>query len=332
MDTPTVLIAGGAGYIGSHTAKVFRQAGMTPVILDNLCTGNRFALRFGPFHEGSIADRALVGRLVEQYRPEGAILFAGHAYVGESTSNPRKYFRNNVTDTLEFLNALLDAGLKRIVFSSSCSIYGIQQHMPISEDAGKDPLSPYAETKLFAEKILRWYESAYGLEYASLRYFNAAGADPEGEIGEHHDPETHLIPLAVYAAMGRAPLRIFGTDYATPDGTAIRDYIHVTDLAEGHLQALRHLMSGGGSLVLNLGTGSGYSVREVIAAVERVSGERVPAELGPRREGDAPILVCDPRRARQTLAWTPRYSSLEAIVSTAWHWHRDLEQSAAAAS
>ncbi len=271
---PTVLVAGGAGYIGSHTCKVLKQSSFEPVVLDNLSTGHRYTLRFGPFYEGGIADAALVQRIVEERKPVGVILFAGHAYVGESTSNPRKYFGNNVTDAIAFLNALVDAGVRNIVFSSSCSIYGIQEKMPIREDSSKDPLSPYAETKLFFEKVLRWYGSAYGVRSVCLRYFNAAGADPDGELGEFHDPETHLIPLTCYAALGRTTLRVFGTDYATPDGTAIRDYIHVTDLADAHVRALHHLTNGGASLQLNVGTGTGSSVRQVIDAVERAAGRR----------------------------------------------------------
>jgi UDP-arabinose 4-epimerase len=323
-SSPTVLIAGGAGYIGSHTAKVLYQEGIGSVVLDNLCTGNRDAARFGPFYEGSIADSVLLGQVVEQHQFVGAILFAGHAYVGESVENPRKYFRNNVSDAIHFLDVLVDAGVRRVVFSSSCSVYGIQDSLPIGEDSATDPLSPYAETKLFIEKVLRWYGSAYGLRFACLRYFNAAGADPGGELGEHHDPETHLIPLAIHAAMGRKPLRVFGTDYPTPDGTAIRDYTHVTDLAEAHLRAMRYLMKDGEPITLNLGTGTGHSVREVIQAVEVRGGVPVPVEYGPRREGDAPALVADPARARDVLGWIPQYSSLETIVRTAWQWHKEL--------
>ena len=295
---------------------------MTPVVLDNLCTGNRDAAQFGPFYEGSISDDILVRRILAEHNCSGAILFAGHAYVGESTSDPRKYFRNNVTNSIDFLNTLLDAGLRNVVFSSSCSIYGMQEKIPINEESSTNPLSPYAETKLFFEKVLKWYGSAYGLRYARLRYFNASGADPEGQLGENHDPETHLIPLTIYAAMGKGPLRVFGTDYPTPDGTAIRDYAHVTDLADAHLKSLRHLIAGGDSLTLNLGTGTGHSVRDVIHAVEKVSGQPVPAEYGPRREGDAPALVADPARALALLGWKPQYSSLETIVGTAWNWHK----------
>jgi UDP-arabinose 4-epimerase len=301
---------------------VLYQGGLAPVVLDNLCTGNRDALGFGPFYKGSIADSVLLGQIIEQHQPIGAILFAGHAYVGESVENPRKYFHNNVVDAIHFLDALVDAGLRRVVFSSSCSVYGIQESGPIREDSSTDPLSPYAETKLFIEKVLRWYESAYRLRYSSLRYFNAAGADQEGELGERHDPETHLIPLAIHAAMGGKPLRVFGTDYPTRDGTAIRDYTQVTDLADAHLRALRRLMADGGSLTLNLGTGTGHTVREVIQAVELQAGMPVPVEYEPGREGDAPALVADPARARDLLGWIPKYSSLETIVRTAWQWHK----------
>lgn len=325
-SVPCVLVAGGAGYIGSHTAKMLVRAGFRPIVLDNLCTGNRFALRFGPFYEGSIADTSLIRDIVNRHYPIGTILFAGHAYVGESTENPRKYFQNNVTEAIHFLNNLVDSGGSRtVVFSSSCSVYGIQKHTPIIEDSPVNPLSPYAETKLFLEAALRWYGSAYGVKHACLRYFNAAGADPDGELGERHDPETHLIPLTIYSAMGRAPLKVFGTDYATPDGTAIRDYIHVMDLAMAHIQALRHLMENGPSFTANLGTGTGSSVLEVIREVERIAGKAVPVEYSVRREGDAPALVADPARARSILKWTPQYSSLEMIVRTAWNWHQGTD-------
>jgi len=321
LTPPSVLIAGGAGYIGSHTAKVLLAAGMTPLVLDNLCTGNRESVRFGPFFEGSIADSALVRRIIEEYRPCGAILFAGHAYVGESTQNPRKYFRNNVSDTIRFLDTLIDCGLLRVVFSSSCSVYGVSDRIPIDEESETHPLSPYGESKLFIEKVLHWYDSAYDLRSACLRYFNAAGADPEGELGEHHTPETHLIPLAIQAALGGDTLKVFGTDYPTPDGTAIRDYIHVTDLAAAHLQALRCLIRDSNSMTLNLGAGCGYSVKQVIQTVESQTGLRVPVELTPRREGDAPKLIADAARARLALGWTPEYSSLETVVRTAWNWY-----------
>ena len=321
--TPSILVAGGAGYVGSHTAKYLADSGFQPVILDNLSSGHRFALKFGPFYEGSIRDRAVLEEIAAKHQPIGAILFAGFIAVGESTQHPRKYFHNNVIDSIQFLDNYLDLKLPgNIVFSSSASVYGVQEKVPIPEDAPLDPLSPYAETKLFFERVLRWYGSAYGLKSACLRYFNAAGADPGGELGECHDPETHLIPLALNAATGGSQLRVFGTDYPTPDGTAIRDYIHVTDLADAHLRSLRHLMQPqSSSFVANLGTGAGSSVLEVIRMVEQVSGRKVPVEYGPRREGDAPSLVADPRLARELLGWSPQYSSLESIVRTAWSWH-----------
>jgi len=296
--------------------------------LDNLCTGHRENLKFGPFYEGSINDAGLLEEIAEKHRPVGAILFAGHAYVGESTGNPRKYFHNNVIDSIQFLDQYLALGLNNIVFSSSCSVYGIQKKVPIVESSPTDPLSPYAETKLFFEKVLRWYGSAYGIKSACLRYFNAAGGDPDGELGEHHDPETHLIPLTLDAATGGPGLRVFGTDYPTPDGTAIRDYIHVTDLADAHVRALKHLMQEkSSSFIANLGTGNGSSVLEVIQMVEKVSGKKVPVEYGPRREGDAPALVADPTYVRQLLGWVPQHSSLEEIIKTAWAWHVKEHQS-----
>jgi UDP-arabinose 4-epimerase len=320
-EQPAVLVAGGAGYIGSHTAKMLRQTGFLPVALDSLVTGNRWAVRFGPFVEGSIADRALVAKTIREHGIEAGILFAAHAYVGESTQEPAKYYRNNISQAIEFLDSLRGAGVNKLVFSSSCSIYGIQKVIPIGEDSPKDPLSPYAETKLFLEKALRWYDSAYGMKAVCLRYFNAAGTDPEGEIGEWHDPETHLIPLTIQAALGGQPLRVFGDDYPTPDGTAVRDYIHVTDLADAHVRALRHLMDGGASAQFNCGTGEGHSVRQVVDMVEKVSGRKVPVEFGPRREGDAPALVANAGKIREALGWTPQHSSLETICTTAWRWY-----------
>ena len=321
-QTP-VLVAGGAGFIGSHTAKLLRQSGFLPVVVDNLVTGNRWAARFGPYVEGSIADRSLIQKTIEEHKIQGAILFAAHAYVGESTQHPAKYYRNNICESLAFLDTLLAMDVKALVFSSSCSIYGIQKEIPIREDSPKDPLSPYAETKLFLENAARWYDQAYSLRTVCLRYFNAAGADPEGEIGEWHDPETHLIPLTIQSALGGPRLRILGSDYPTPDGTAVRDYIHVTDLADAHVRALRYLFDGGASAQFNCGTGDGHSVQQVVDMVERVSGRKVAVDHAPRRQGDAPALVADPRRIRETLGWIPRHSSLESIVRTAWSWYSE---------
>lgn len=319
-----VLVAGGAGFIGSHTAKVLRQNGFVPVVLDNLVTGNRWSVKFGPYAEGAIGDRELVSDVIRQYSIEGAILFAAHAYVGESTGAPAKYYRNNISQSIEFLDALLEGGVRHLVFSSSCSIYGVQERVPIAEDADKNPLSPYAETKLFLENALRWYEDAYGLRSVCLRYFNAAGADPEGELGEWHNPETHLIPLTIGAALDGPPLRVFGSDYPTPDGTAVRDYIHVTDLADAHVRSLRYLMAGGKGDRFNCGTGTGYSVREVIRKVEEISGRTVRAEFVARRVGDAATLIADSRRIQAALEWTPRHSSLDEIIGTAWRWYSEL--------
>jgi UDP-glucose-4-epimerase GalE len=328
-SVPSVLVAGGAGYIGSHTAKALVQAGFQPVVLDNLSTGHRSAVKYGPFYEGSISDGTGLTEIAAKHRPVGAILFAGYIAVGESTQNPNKYFHNNVVEPMQFLEHYRELELpQNIVFSSSAAVYGIQGKEPIGESSPMDPLSPYAETKLFFERVLRWYGSAYGMKSACLRYFNAAGADPDGELGECHGPETHLIPLALAAITGGAPLRVFGTDYETPDCTAIRDYIHVTDLADAHIRALRHLMTEGStSFVANLGTGTGTSVREVIQMVEKVAGKTVPVEYGPRREGDAPALVADASYVRKLLGWVPQHSSLESIIQTAWAWHTREAQS-----
>jgi UDP-glucose-4-epimerase GalE len=332
QEKPAILVAGGAGYIGSHTAKLLRKGGFLPVVLDNLVTGNRWAARFGPFVEGSIANRPLVEKTIREYGVKAVILFAAHAYVGESTGHPAKYYRNNISEPVAFLDALLAADVKMLVFSSSCSIYGIQKGTSIREDSPKDPLSPYAETKLFLENALRWYDHAYGLRSVCLRYFNAAGADPEGEIGEWHNPETHLIPLTIGAAMGGPRLRILGDDYPTADGTAVRDYIHVTDLADAHVRALDYLLDGGASAQFNCGTGTGHSVRQVVDMIERVSGKRVPLEIAPRRIGDAPVLVADAARINQTLGWKPHYSGLETICKTAWRWYSELDPARLAAT
>ncbi len=331
-----VLVTGGAGYIGSHTCKMLASAGYQPVTLDNLVYGHRWAVQWGPLVEGDIADATLLRATIATYAIQAVVHFAAYAYVGESMQDPGKYFRNNVVNTLNLLDALVASDVRHIVFSSTCATYGLPERLPISEDQSQRPTNPYGESKLFVERALHWHGVAHGLRAVALRYFNAAGADPEGELGEEHDPETHLIPLAVQAALGRRDhLELFGTDYATPDGTAIRDYIHVTDLADAHVRALNYLRAGGPSTALNLGTGQGYSVREVIAAVERAAGGPVPVHEAPRRPGDPPALVADPARARQLLEWRPTRSDLPTIVTTAWRWHStaqpaDNEQPAAA--
>jgi UDP-arabinose 4-epimerase len=319
----TVLVTGGAGYIGSHACKALARAGYAPVVLDSLVYGHRDAVRWGPFVEGDLADRRLLGDTLRRFDIAAVMHFAAFAYVGESTTKPALYFANNVVNSLGLLEAMRETGVKTIVFSSTCATYGIPDTVPIREDMPQRPVNPYGESKLMVERMLHWQGQAHGLGHVALRYFNAAGADPEGETGEHHEPETHLIPLILDVALGkRAQIDIYGTDYPTPDGSAIRDYIHVTDLAEAHVLALGHLERGGPSTALNLATGQGYSVREVIAAAERVTQRRIPRRESARRPGDPPALVADPGRARKLLAWTPRCSDLDTILATAWAWHR----------
>jgi UDP-arabinose 4-epimerase len=318
----SILIVGGAGYIGSQTAKAVARAGLEPVVLDNLVYGHRWAARWGPLVEGDIGDRALVDRVVREHRVTAVIHFAAYTAVGESVRDPRRYFGNNVAGTLALLDVMIDRGVRDIVFSSTAAVYGEPIHVPITEQHPQRPINPYGDTKLAVERALHWYQGAYDLRYAALRYFNAAGADPDGEVGEDHDPETHLVPLTIGAALGRAPaLKIFGTDYPTPDGTAIRDYIHVADLADAHLLALGRLEKGDKALALNLGTGKGHSVREVVASVEKISGRNVPRVEVERRAGDPPSLVADPSRARQSLGWMPKYAELDTIVEHAYRWH-----------
>ncbi|HZT96351.1 MAG TPA: UDP-glucose 4-epimerase GalE [Chloroflexota bacterium] len=318
----TILVTGGAGYIGSHTAKALSEAGMEPVAFDDLSTGHRDSVRWGPLVEGSLADREQIAAALRRHSVDAVIHFAAKAYVGESVVVPRMYFQSNVVNTLNLLAAMLDCGVKHIVFSSTCAVYGIPEHVPITEQQAPQPVNPYGESKAFVERVLSWYGQAYGLRWVALRYFNASGADPEGRIGEVHQPETHLIPLAIRAALGlESAIGIFGVDYPTPDGTAVRDYIHVEDLARAHLLALDHLRDGGDVMALNLGTGHGSSVREVLNSVESVSGRQVPAIEMDRRAGDPPILVADPSLAGQELGWQASYKDLDGIVKTAWKWH-----------
>jgi UDP-glucose-4-epimerase GalE len=313
-----ILVVGGAGYIGSHTARSLRRHGYEVIIYDNLSTGHKFLADGFELIVGDIADGAKLAHTMK--RTEAVMHFAAHAYVGESVENPRKYFQNNVEAALTLLNTVVDAGVRSFVFSSSCAVYGAPPKVPIGEDTPRQPVNPYGVSKLFFENALEAYQRAYGLSFSSLRYFNAAGADESGEIGELHDPETHLIPLALAAAAGTGPeLRVLGFDYPTPDGTCIRDYVHVNDLAEAHVLALQHLMNGGAPLALNLGTGEGYSVKQVLAAIQEATGMPVPWRMGPRRPGDPSVLVADPSRAQSSLRWKP-LRSLHDIVSTAWNW------------
>ena len=318
----TILVTGGAGYIGSHACKALARAGHRPVTYDNLVYGHREAVRWGPLVEADLADSDRLADTLQRYDIAAVMHFAAFAYVGESVIKPEAYFQNNVTNSLKLLEAMRAHDVRRIVFSSTCATYGIPEQVPVSESAFQRPVNPYGESKLMVERMLQWYGSAHGFTHATLRYFNAAGADPEGEIGEDHQPETHLIPLVLEAALGnRAQIDVFGTDYQTPDGTAIRDFIHVQDLAEAHVKALDRLLAGGLSLTLNLGTGVGHTVREVIAAAERITGHRIPRREGPRRPGDPPVLVADASRAREVLGWTPALSDLDTIIRTAWAWH-----------
>ena len=313
-----VLVIGGAGYIGSHTARVLRQAGHDVIIFDNLRTGYEILASGFELVKGDMLDAAALARVLP--RAEAVMHFAAHAYVGESVTNPRKYFHNNVEGGLSLLNAALEAGVKKIIFSSTCAVYGEPAKVPIEENIPRQPVNPYGVSKLFFEQALEAYDRAYGFRYASLRYFNAAGADESGEIGELHDPETHLIPLALAAAAGTRPeLQVFGSDYPTPDGTCIRDYIHVNDLASAHVKALEYLVAGNGSVAVNLGTGTGASVREVISAVEKATGRRVPRKIVPRRPGDPPALVANPAKAQKLLNWKAT-RGLDNIVGTAWNW------------
>jgi UDP-arabinose 4-epimerase len=316
-----VLVTGGAGYIGSHTAKVLAKSGYKPVVVDNMTFGHDWAVKWGPLEKGDLCDADFVRQVLAQHKIEAVVHFAANAFVGESMSNPRKYFKNNVVNTLNLLNAMMDASVKTIVFSSTCATYGDPIRVPIDETHPQNPVNPYGESKLFVEKMLKWYGSAYGLRWVALRYFNAAGADPEGEIGEDHTPETHLIPLVIQAALKQRPhIEVFGTDYPTPDKTAIRDYIHVTDLADAHVKAIQILQNGGKSDAINLGTGTGNSVREVIKAVEKVSGRPVKVVDSPRRAGDPPALVADAKKAASVLKWKPQYANIETIVEHAWKW------------
>ena len=317
-----VLVTGGAGYIGSQTAKALALSGHEPVVLDDLSAGHRWAVKWGPLAHGDLADQEFVARTLRSFAIEAVIHFAADAKVGESVEQPRKYYWHNVVNSLKLVDAMIDAGIKTCVFSSSAATYGEPAQSPIPEDHPTLPVNPYGETKLTTERMLANYATAYGLRWMALRYFNACGADADGEIGEEHDPETHLIPVAIRAALGRVPyVEIYGTDYPTPDGTAIRDYIHVTDLARAHVRALEHLAAGGESTAVNLGTGSGNSVREVIAAVSKRCEGRMPVRKGPRRAGDPPVLVAGVDKAKQLLGWTAEYREIDAIVETAWKWH-----------
>jgi UDP-arabinose 4-epimerase len=316
-----VLVTGGAGYIGSHCAKALAIAGHYPVSYDNLSRGNAWAVRWGPLVSGDLADRELVARTLQKYRIEAVIHLAAYAYVGESMCNPEAYFQNNSLNSLHLLGAVRELGIPYFVFSSTCATYGTPQCIPIAEDHPQLPVNPYGESKLFVEKLLRWYGEIHGTKWTALRYFNAAGADQEGELGECHNPETHLVPLILESTLHpNQPIFVFGTDYPTPDGTAIRDYIHVSDLADAHVRALEYLVRGGESRPFNLGTGFGHSVHEVLQTVTMVTGKHPSTRYVERRMGDPPALVAKAQAAGELLGWFPRYSRLSEILESAWQW------------
>ncbi|MCL4768126.1 MAG: UDP-glucose 4-epimerase GalE [Hyphomicrobiaceae bacterium] len=319
----TVLVTGGAGYIGAHACKALAAAGYRPVTYDSLVHGHEQAVRWGPLERGDILDRARLDEVIVRHRPAAVLHFAAFAYVGQSVTDPGRYYRNNVAGSLTLLEAARDHGIGRVVFSSSCATYGIPDALPIREDTPQRPINPYGASKLMVERMLADFGAAHGLRSIALRYFNAAGADPDGDIGESHDPETHLIPLALDAASGRRPaVTVLGTDYDTPDGTCIRDYVHVADLADAHVRALQALEAGAPSDACNLGIGRGYSVRQVIDAARRIAGCDVPVTLGDRRPGDPAALVADATKARDVLGWQPCLTGLDEIIRTAWAWHR----------
>lgn len=320
-----ILVTGGAGYIGSHTCKMLKQAGFVPVTYDNLVYGHRDAVLWGPFIKGDLFDTRLLQETFSIHQPIAVIHFAAYAYVGESVIDPGKYYRNNVSGTINLLETMRRNDCSNIIFSSTCATFGIPDTLPIRENSPQLPVNPYGRSKLMIEQILADYDQAYGLKHIVLRYFNAAGADPSAEIGEQHEPETHLIPLVILAALGKIKsIEVYGTDYQTPDGTAIRDYIHVTDLADAHVKALQLLNTADHSESFNLGTGRGTSVREIIDSVERISGKKVPVSFGPRRPGDPPALVSGSQKATEKLKWKPAFSDIDSIIETAWNFHAKI--------
>jgi UDP-arabinose 4-epimerase len=318
-----ILVTGGAGYVGSHACKALARAGYLPVTVDNLSRGHAELVKWGPLIVADLADRPALDAAFAAHRPAAVMHFAAYAFVPESVADPYLYYRNNFAGTLTLLEAARAAGVNRFVFSSTCAVYGAVERTPIPETTPTAPVNAYGDSKLMIERVLGDAGRAYGLAWTALRYFNACGADPDGETGEMHDPEPHLIPRALMAATGEIPhLDVFGEDWPTPDGTCVRDYIHVADLAQAHVAALRRLEAGGESGPFNLGTGTGLSVREIVDAVERITGRKLPLRKGPRRPGDPPALVADPARARAELGFAPAHSDIDTVVRTAWRWYR----------
>ncbi len=323
--TPTVLVAGGAGYIGSHMVRMLRENGFAPVVVDNLATGHHEAVGQERLEIGDIGDRVFMDRVLREHRPQCVMHFAASSLVGESMARPGKYWRNNLVQTLDLLDLMLEHGIRQFIFSSTAATYGNPVEVPIPERHPTSPINPYGHSKLAVEFALKDYEAAHGLRSISLRYFNAAGAHPDGSIGERHEPETHLIPLVLQVASGRREfISRFGSQHATPDGSCLRDYVHVQDLCDAHLLALKALQAGAATTVYNLGSGNGQSVNEVIEAARRVTGHPIPVRDDPPRAGDPPVLVADAKKARAELGWTPRYEDLETIIAHAWQWERKL--------
>lgn len=318
-----ILITGGAGYIGSHAVRLLLRAGHDVVIFDNLIFGHADFAQGCPLIQSDLSDMAMLEKTFEQHKPQAVLHFAAYAYVGESVENPGKYYQNNVGSTLHLLEAMVRHNVKKLVFSSTCATYGIPQKTPLTEEHPQVPINPYGQTKKMVEQILSDFDRAHGLKSVCLRYFNASGADPDGGIGEDHNPETHLIPLVLDAAMGRrSHITVYGDDYETPDGTCIRDYIHVTDLADAHIRALDFLMRENRSDFFNLGNGKGFSVKEIIAASEKVTGKSIPVHYGERRPGDPAVLVGSAEKAKAILGWQPQYNDIHTIIQTAWNWHQ----------
>ena len=319
-----ILVVGGAGYIGSYMCKCLSRIGYVPIVLDNLAYGHREAVKWGPFIEGSMADSKLLNQIFSDYHIDAVMHFAAFCYVGESVAKPDRYYRNNLANTLNLLEMMVKRGVCNFIFSSSCAVYGEPEDIPITELHTKVPINPYGKSKLMVEQILEDFRAAYGLESIILRYFNAAGADPDGELGEDHNPETHLIPLVLQTVLGKKEsISIFGDDYKTKDGTCIRDYIHIADLAQAHLLALQKLLDGFPGGKYNLGNGNGYSVKEVIETAQNVTGRLIPVKIVERRPGDPSVLVGSSKKAINDLGWKPEFPDLHSIIETAWNWQKN---------